>query len=377
MLRTPTVQWISFIIVVVVVSIAFLWVLLPFYGAILWAVILAILFHPLQRRLVLMLHGNRTAAAATSVLVCICIVVIPGSLLLASLAGEVIGTYNRLSTDQFDPGAAFGELYDALPAFVTDALAASGMSDLSEIQARLSASMMQLAQSAASYAVSIGQETLQILIGLAVMLYLLFFLFRDGRHLIAMISRASPLNHRHTRNVMDKFTAVVKATVLGNIVIAVIQGTLGGITFALLGIEGAVLWGVVMAVLSLLPVVGVSLVWAPVAVYLIVTGEFIRGAILFVVGFLLISMIDNILRPILVGKGIRLPDYLVLITTLGGFAVFGANGFVIGPLIAALFVAVWSIFADDRTDTAREPATRPAQDDEGERAGLPSETPAS
>jgi predicted PurR-regulated permease PerM len=180
------------------------------------------------------------------------------------------------------------------------------------------------------------------------MLYVLFFLFRDGPQISASIRRASPLNVLHTNYILSKFAAVVKATVKGNVIIAVIQGIIGGLTFFLLGIEGAILWGVVMAVLSLVPAVGSFLVWGPVAVYLLLTGQYWQGGILLVVGVFVISLIDNLLRPPLVGNGTRMPDYVVLVSTLGGIALFGLNGFVIGPLIAALFIAVWSLLADDK-----------------------------
>ncbi len=122
------------------------------------------------------------------------------------------------------------------------------------------------------------------------------------------------------------------------------QGALGGLIFWLLGIPGALLWGVVMALLSLLPVVGAGLIWGPVAIYLAATGHWGQGLILAAFGVGVIGLVDKVLRPILVGRDTKLPDYIVLLSTLGGFVLFGMNGFVIGPLLAALFVAFWGIF---------------------------------
>lgn len=348
LMSTPTVQGISFITVIVLVTAAFVWLLLPFYGAVLWAVILAILFNPLQRRLVRWLKGRRTPAAALSVLACICVVVIPGSLILGALAQEAAILYNRISTREFDPAAIMARVHAALPEFLVETLADLEWGDFADMQDRFTSLLAQAAQAIATRAVSIGQSTAQFLFGLGVMLYVLFFLFRDGPGLTTTIRKASPLSDRHTAHIMGKFIEVVKATVKGNVIIAVIQGTLGGLTFWILGIEAALLWGVVMAVLSLLPVVGAFLVWAPVAFYMLLSGDYLRGAILLAVGVFVIGMIDNLLRPSLVGKGIRLPDYVVLVSTLGGLSLFGVNGFVIGPLIAALFVAVWSLFTDDQ-----------------------------
>lgn len=343
-----TVQGISFAALVVVVTAAFAWLLLPFYGAVLWAVILAILFNPLQRGLVRRLGGRHTLAAVFSVLACVCVVVIPASLVLASLAQEAAGFYHRIATREFDPAAILAQVHAALPDFLVAALSAIGLGDFAAIQSRFTSFLAQAAEFIATRAVSIGQSTAQLLVSLGVMLYVLFFLFRDGAGLAITIRKASPLSEHHTDQLMGKFTEVVKAAVKGNVIIAVVQGTIGGVAFWLLGIQAALLWGVVMAVLSLLPAVGAFLVWAPVAFYMLLSGDYLRGAILVMVGVLVIGMIDNLLRPSLVGKGIRLPDYVVLVSTLGGLSLFGMNGFVIGPLIAALFVAVWSSFSDER-----------------------------
>lgn len=347
-MQTPTVQQISFMTLVVLVTAAFVWLLLPFYGAVLWAVILAVLFNPLQRRLAKRLGGRQNLAAGLSVLACVCIVVIPGSLILAALAQEATSLYNRISAREIGLAEALERIRGALPPFLLEALSAINLGSFEEIQARLTSFLGQSAQAIATRAVSIGQGTAHLFISLGVMLYVLFFLFRDGAGLAATIRNASPLSVHHTDHILRKFTDVVKATVKGNVIIAVIQGTIGGLTFWMLGIEAALLWGVVMAVLSLLPAVGAFLVWVPAAAYLLLSGQYLEGAILIVIGVFVISLIDNLLRPPLVGRGTRLPDYVVLVSTLGGIALFGINGFVIGPLIAALFVAVWSLFTDDQ-----------------------------
>jgi predicted PurR-regulated permease PerM len=185
-----------------------------------------------------------------------------------------------------------------------------------------------------------------------VMLYLLFFLLRDGKELSAHAARALPLEPKHTRRLLQQFATVVRATVKGNVVVALVQGTLGGLAFWFLNISGPLLWGALMALLSLLPAVGAAMVWGPVAVYLLSTGSFGAGIGLAVWGVLVIGLVDNVLRPILVGKETRMPDYLVLIATLGGLAAFGLNGFVIGPVIAAIFIACWAIFVEVRREQA-------------------------
>jgi predicted PurR-regulated permease PerM len=132
--------------------------------------------------------------------------------------------------------------------------------------------------------------------------------------------------------------------VKGNLLVAAVQGMLGGLIFWALDIRGALLWGVVMTLLSLIPVVGAGLIWGPVAIYLFAIGEWPQGVILVAFGAVVIGLADNILRPLLVGRDTKLPDYIVLLSTLGGFSLFGMNGFVLGPLVAALFIAFWEIF---------------------------------
>ena len=190
------------------------------------------------------------------------------------------------------------------------------------------------------------------------MLYLLFFLLRDGDDLARRIKDAIPLRPEQQRALFDKFTVVIRATVKGNVVVAVLQGALGGLIFWLLGIHAPLLWAVVMAVLSLLPAVGAALVWLPAAIYLLAAGHVWQGVLLIGYGVLVIGLVDNFVRPVLVGKDTQMPDYVVLVSTLGGIAIFGFNGFLIGPVIAAMFIAVWGTFSCVETGSEfRRPLT--------------------
>ena len=141
---------------------------------------------------------------------------------------------------------------------------------------------------------------------------------------------------------------MLPAPATGNILVAAAQGALGGLAFWYLDVHGAVLWGVLMAFLSLLPAIGAALIWLPVAGYLILTGAVAKGIGLIVFGTVVIGLVDNLLRPVLVGKDIKMPDWMVLISTLGGMAIFGLNGFVIGPVVAAMFMSAWDIFVTAR-----------------------------
>ncbi len=159
-----------------------------------------------------------------------------------------------------------------------------------------------------------------------------------------------PLGDQRERRLFRKFAEVSRATLKGTVVVAIVQGTLGGVALAVVGIDGAVFWGVVMTILSVLPAVGTSLVWLPAAVWLFATGATMQAVALLVMG-VLIGFIDNFLRPVLVGRDTKMPDYLILLSTFGGITAFGLSGFVIGPIIAALCVAGWDMFAADFGET--------------------------
>jgi predicted PurR-regulated permease PerM len=237
---------------------------------------------------------------------------------------------------------------DALPSWAVGVLDRFGLTDLAGVQEGLSAGLGRASQFIAAQALNIGQATFELVVRMFVMLYLLFFLLRDGDELFRIIKDAVPLRAEQLRAIFSKFATVIRATVKGTIVVAILQGALGGLMFWFLGIRAALLWAALMALLSLLPAVGAALVWFPVALYLLATGAVWQGLVLIAYGVLVIGLVDNLLRPVLVGTDIKLPDYVVLISTLGGIEIFGMNGIVLGPLIAAMFMVIWDILSASR-----------------------------
>ena len=338
----------AFVLLLVVVSLAFIWILLPFYGAVFWGSVLAIIFTPFHRRLLAMMNQRKNLAALTTLLLCLIIVILPFTFMAAALLQEGLMVYQRIRSGDLNFGAYFQQVVTALPPWMSSFLENVGLKDASELKDMLSNGALQGSQLIATQALSIGQNTFEFIVSFGIMLYLLFFLLRDGAVLSIRIKNAIPLSLEHKRLLLSKFTTVVRATVKGNVAVAATQGALGGLIFSFLGIQGALLWGCVMAFLSLLPAVGASLIWAPVAIYFLFTGAIWQGLTLIAFGVLVIGLVDNLLRPLLVGKDTQLPDYVVLISTLGGMVLFGLNGFVIGPVIAALFIAAWDLFSATR-----------------------------
>ncbi|MFZ1319123.1 MAG: AI-2E family transporter [Candidatus Nitrotoga sp.] len=334
-----------FLLLLAIVSIAFGWIVWPFFGAVFWGTVLAIMFTPLYRRLLVITRGRRNLAALATLVLCLVIVILPLAFITASLVQEGIHFYQKLQSGELHFGTYFQQIINALPRWVADLLDRFGFGNISALQEKISTGVMEGSQFIATQAFTIGQNTFDFIISFGIMLYLLFFLLREGSGLSGRIRQAIPLSMEHKRYLFSKFITVLRATVKGNIAVAAMQGALGGAIFWILGIQGPLLWGVLMAFLSLLPAIGAALIWAPVAIYFLVTGEIWNGIILTAFGVLVIGMIDNILRPILVGKDTQMPDYVVLISTLGGMALFGLNGFIIGPVIAAMFIAAWDLFS--------------------------------
>ncbi|MDX3899033.1 MAG: AI-2E family transporter [Sphingobium sp.] len=347
----------SFLALVILITLAFGWVVEPFFGAILWALVAAILFAPMSRALLSALPGHRNSAAALTLIVIVALVIVPAIILGMALLQEATTVYARIRSGEWDVAALYRDFQDILPNWAMSWLRRLGLTNFATAREMLGAGAASGVRTLAAQAFSVGQGAFSFLVALGVMLYLTFFLLRDGDRLTLRVARAVPLHEHQRMALAAKFVAVIRATIKGSIVVAIVQGLIGGGVFYLLGIPGALLWGVMMGFFSLLPAIGTGLVWVPVAIYLFVTGTIWQGVALVLCGVLVIGMVDNILRPILVGRDTRMPDYVVLISTLGGIEAFGFNGFVIGPVIAALFIAAWDIMTDARRGVG--PATAP------------------
>ncbi len=333
----------TFVLMLVAVSLAFGWILWPFFGALFWGVVLAIVFAPLHRRVRARFRQRQSWAALITLGVIVLSVLLPLAFLSASLVNEGAAYYQRMQSGELDFGRYFDQVMQALPAWITERMNQFGLGNVAALKLKLSTAVSQGTSLIATHALTIGQNTFEFIVNFFITIYLVFFLLRDGAQVAARINAAIPLGEDDKLALRRKFNTVIRATVKGNLVVAVVQGALGGLAFWFLGVDGALLWAVIMAFLSLLPAVGAALVWLPVALYFLVNGAVWQGIGLIAYGVLVIGMVDNVLRPILVGKDTKMPDYVVLISTLGGMSVFGLNGFVIGPVIAAMFIAVWGI----------------------------------
>lgn len=338
----------TFLFLLIATSLAFALILWPFFGALLWAVAVSVVFNPVYRRLLRSTPGHRNLAAGVTLLIILVMVILPATLIGISLIQEASSSYAKFQSGAINPGAMLRQAHAALPSWAIGLLDRFGLGDVEAITREISTGLANSLQMIAGRALNIGQSAFGFLIALGVMLYMTFFLLRDGYALSRKIGDAVPLPPDMRAMLFDKFTTVIRATLKGSVVVAIVQGALGGLTFWALGIHAPLLWGVLMAFLSLLPAIGTGFVWVPVAIYLLATGAIWQAIVLILMGIFVIGLVDNVLRPILVGKDTKMPDYVVLISTLGGLHLFGMNGIIVGPMIAAMFIAVWHILTELR-----------------------------
>jgi len=334
-----------FIGLVVLVTIAFIYLLAGYFQPIFWAAILGIVFLPVQHLVERRLHGRSSIAALLTVVLIFFTVLVPVLLITSAVVNEAALLYGKIQSGEIDPGATLRWLQGWTPGLIEWA-ERIGI-DVDELPKKVSALAVGASQYVGSLALTAGQNVAGFVVKFVIMLYLLFFVLRDGNDLLEQLIAALPFGDERERALFAKFAEVSRATIKGTLVIGGIQGTLGGLMFWALGIDGAVFWGVVMVFLSILPLVGASLVWIPAAIFLIFSGAYLKALFMIIFGAVVIGLLDNLLRPLLIGRDTKMPDYIILLSTLGGLSLFGISGFVIGPIIAALFLSVWVMFEQE------------------------------
>lgn len=326
---------------VVGITAAFVYVVRDFLMTIFVAAIFSGLAQPLYEWLLDRFRGRKALAAATTLVVCLLLVGAPLTVVVSVVTNEAVRLTESVTpwvTQIANEPTRLNAYLDRLP----------GIQRLApyrdELLAKAAEAVGGLGQVVIASISSTTRDTLALVFDFFMMLYAMFFFLMNGRGYLDSLVRYLPLRETEQNQMLDRFVSVTHATIKGTLVIGLVQGALGGIIFAILGISGAVLWGLTMTVLSVLPMIGGAIVWVPAAVVLAVEGAWIKSLIL--VGFcsLAIGSVDNLLRPRLVGHDTQISDLLILFSTLGGIAGFGAIGFIIGPIVAALFVTVWEIF---------------------------------
>jgi predicted PurR-regulated permease PerM len=332
------------LLLVAAVSALFVAVAWPFLKPLLLGALLAGLFHPLYRWITRLLGGRQSLGAAVTLLVLLVLGLGPISAFLGLVLQQALTMSDQAipwlsqhlgAASTFNVHDWLVQRFPALAKYVPS-------------QEQLLQQVGTAAKTAGAFLVTFASRmtatTAAFLLNLFVMLYAMFFFFKDGHKILERIFYYLPLNDEDETRMLARFTSITRATVKGTLVIGIIQGALAGIAFWIAGIEGAALWGTIMTILSIIPGIGAALVWVPAVIILFVTGQSLTATLLAAWCAAVVGTVDNFLRPMLVGRDAKMPDLLILIGTLGGLFLFGPMGFIVGPIVCGLFLTVWDIY---------------------------------
>jgi predicted PurR-regulated permease PerM len=332
------------LLLVVAVTVLFLAVTWPFLKPLLLGALLAGLFHPLYRWITRLLGSRASLGAAVTLLVLLVLGLGPVSAFLGIVLQQALTmsdqaipwlTQHLGAASTFNVNEWVVQRFPALAKYMPS-------------QEQMLEQVGNVAKTTGAFLVGFASRmtatTAAFLLNLFVMLYAMFFFFRDGHKILERIFYYTPLSDEDETRMLTQFASITRATVKGTLVIGIIQGALAGIAFWVAGIEGAALWGTIMTILSIIPGIGAALVWVPVVIILYVTGQYLTATLLAAWCAAVVGTVDNFLRPVLVGRDAKMPDLLILIGTLGGLFLFGPIGFIVGPIVCGLFLTVWDIY---------------------------------
>jgi len=346
--HTTEIKQISFLLLLATVTFMAVVIVWPFATTLLWSALAAIMFQPLYRWSLKLCRGKRNPAALVALTIILLAVILPALWIGTLVIAQLVQVASYLEQNPVDLAAWVDQGFEWLPEQAQDLAVQNGFTDVAKMQERVEGFLGEIISFIASQALTIGGGALSFVLSFAIGLYVTFFLLRDGTRIGETILHSSPLDRDIADRLSNRFLGIVRAVIKGSGVVGLVQGTLGGITMMIAGVPSALLLGVLMAILALIPAVGTALVWTPVGVWLLISGQIWQGVFVLVSGFVIISSADNVLRPILVGRDTGIPDWIILVTTLGGLSIAGFSGIVIGPLVAGLFLASWSILQEQR-----------------------------
>lgn len=339
--RTRRIQRGALLALALATTVLFVWVIWDFLLALLLAAILTGMFHPIYRRLARRLGYRRSLAAVLTVGGVLLVVIIPLVIFLVMIAEQVV-QLSQIARPWVENNAwrftQVDRLFERVPQLkVLQPYREQIMPKLAELAS-------EVGKHSVGFVTAAATQTATAALMLFVVLYAMYFFLKDGKSALDKMLYYLPLQAQDETRMIHRFMSVARATIKGTIIIGAIQGALGGVAFAVVGIKGAAVWGTVMAILSAIPGLGHALVWIPVTIYLAVAGKWgaCIGLLVWCAG--VVGSVDNFLRPWLVGKDTELPDLVILLSTLGGLVLFGPLGFIVGPIVAALFVTVWELY---------------------------------
>jgi predicted PurR-regulated permease PerM len=346
--QSRVLRWIG-LLLATAVALYLCWKMLqPFIEVVLWAVVLVIVFFPIHRRIQARV-GSPGWSALLSCLLVIVVILVPLTLLTFAVVNELSDFAQMLQPKPDGTGGAAGAaagLLDPNHPYLGPAVRWLGQYvDISKLgsQEFVAERLKGVSGAIASRTLGFVGGAVGFIVEVFFVIFTMYYLFRDGERLRAAAYDVMPLSDDKAHEILDRTGEVIGASVYGVLIIAVVQGVLGGLAFWVLGLPSPLLWGVVMIFLSMIPMLGAFIVWVPAAIYLGLTGEWGKAIMLAVWGALVIGSVDNFLRPKLVGERTRLHELLVFFSVLGGLQVFGVIGIVLGPVIVAITIALLDV----------------------------------
>ncbi len=333
-----------FILLLLTVSLFFLWIIKDLYIPISGAMILSIVFYPTYKKLLVITRSRKRLASLLTVLTIIVVVAIP-----TFVAGSFVFKQAQIFYEEFVSAKTIEEIELDLINTAYSLKERFNLSGFNEeyYTTKLSEGVKLAIKWISDQTFSVGQNTVSFVLYIFLMIYLTFVINKNSKSLKQTIISLSPIDSNIMKLLISRIVSITRAVVKGTLFVGVIQGTIGGLLFWISGINTAAIWGFLMILLSVIPLIGPGIIWLPAGVILILAGNIFGGLVILLGGFLIISTVDNILRPLLIGRDSQLPDSVILISTLGGISSLGIIGFVIGPVIAGVLFSMWQIFGEN------------------------------
>ena len=327
----------AYYLLLAVITILFVSIIFNFAAPILWSIVVSIIFYPIYEKLFLMTN-KKSLSSILSLILILLLVIMPAIAILGLIGNELINFIN--SSDNY----SFEQYAEMIPneSIINQLLSWSGL-NITELTEWADDFLISASKVLYESVSTISVNVINFFVSLFIFFYLTFFFLKDGEKILQHCMDAFPMKNEDESFLLSEFQKTTIATIKGTVIVALAQGFLGYLTLLLIGINGALIWGAVMALLSIIPAVGTILVWLPISLILFLNGEIMDASLLIFSGIFIIGMIDNLLRPMLISKETKIPDYLILLTTIGGISIFGITGFIVGPIIASLFISIWSL----------------------------------
>lgn len=335
------IQFYYFFGLLIIVTLLFLWMISPLFDAIIWAGVLAWFFYPLFTFIKKHFVPNKHLASVCTIFLIILIVLIPLAGISTVITHQTITLYH--STEK-EVGRIIDQIHKTLENYSNYSIVKL-FDDLGiDIRSQVTKSLQLISQFITQQIGNFTKGTIRVFLMFLIAIYTLYYFFQDGEKILKLFLRISPLNNKSDELIYKKLTSTLRATFKGSILVSLIQGVIAGIIFWIAGVSAPLFWALIMVVLAILPAVGPGLLSLPAGIILLFMGNIWQGIFMLVFGVGFVSIIDNILRPYFVGRDTQIHPLLIFFSIIGGLLIFGATGFIIGPVVISILIALWSMY---------------------------------